>query len=76
MDSNALLCLDFSCRTIDSIIFLQSVQRSYRSPFVWVRAEVAPNKLVIIECKAFAENIEVDNLHRRGSVKFALNIQK
>ncbi len=53
-----------------------SGQKNYRAPFVWVRVEVTPNTLVNVECKAYAENIEIERLNRRGLTKFALNIQK
>lgn len=52
-------------------------QKGYRAPFVWVQFDIAPNTLVNIECRAYAENIDnEDRLYRRGMTKFSLYIGK
>jgi sodium/potassium-transporting ATPase subunit beta len=50
-------------------------QKSYRSPFVWVKLNVTENVLVNIECNAYASNIENERITRRGLTKFALFLQ-
>lgn len=52
-------------------------QKDYQAPFIFIQAEVQPNVLVNIECKAFAENIDnEDRLNKRGMTKFSLFVIK
>lgn len=62
---------------IDKKFFPFFGQKSYRAPFIWVQFNIMPNRLVNIECKAYAENIDnSDRMNRRGQTKFSLFISK
>jgi len=48
-------------------------QKGYQTPFVFVKfLNPRPRMLIQIECKAWAKNIAVDRLERRGSVHLEL----
>lgn len=52
-------------------------QKNYRSPLVFVQFEkVTPNIGLMVECKAFAKNIRVDQTDKEGSVHFELLVEK
>ncbi|GAB1605548.1 sodium/potassium-transporting ATPase subunit beta-1-like [Argonauta hians] len=47
-------------------------QKGYHSPIVIVRLQVTRGILLMIECRAYAQNIRVDRAERQGAVHFEL----
>lgn len=51
-------------------------QPGYQSPFIMVHfKQPTYNRLIYVECKAWAKNIEHDRVNRRGSISFELFIE-
>lgn len=61
---------------IDGKYYPYSVMPNYQQPFAMVKFNNLPrNRVILVECRAYAQNIEIDRTSKLGMVNFELMVE-